>query len=425
MSDYWFFLSYARRDAIDNKYIEKFFNHLAQEVARIAGLPSQKGKKEMSFWDKTGIEPGDRWPDTLADALQTSRVLVCLYSRGYFNSEYCGKELKVFLSRLDKRQLDYPTDTKQPPLILPVLWDRPDRLPKPIPAAVSDMQYLHKDFGDVYAQEGLLYLMKLRKNQDEYEAFIDKFAGKLVQAAETYSLPPLENLPVLLKVESAFQIPTAHQAVFHKQANVGPEAVRFIFVAGKDYELAKVRQEIHGYGAQGGRDWRPYLPDVNKTVGVISQGIATAENLFYEDLPLCEDVVRQIHDAEKANTIIIVLVDPWSIQIEWYQKHMLEYDKSSFVNSGVLIPWNEANNETEKNKAKLRTTIEKTFHHNLILNSMYFRDSICAIDELEKEIVAAISEARRRLIRTAEILRPVENLGNNSIPMINGPGGAG
>ncbi|HKG23709.1 MAG TPA: TIR-like protein FxsC, partial [Blastocatellia bacterium] len=157
MSDYWFFLSYAKRDALDNHYLKKFYKDLAQAVGRAAALDSSVADSEIGFFDGQGIETGDSWRGTLTEALQTSRVLVCLFSRSYFNSEFCGKEFHVFRARLE----DYRRSSKakeRPALILPVLWDNPFKLPK-MPAAVTEMQYTHDDFGATYAREGLQLLM--------------------------------------------------------------------------------------------------------------------------------------------------------------------------------------------------------------------------------------------------------------------------
>src|SRR3954468_18823863 len=102
MSNYWFFLSYARRDALSNNpYLKKFYKDLALAVGSAAALNSSVEVSDIGFIDNQGIETGDNWRETLAEALQTSRVLVCLFSRSYFNSEFCGKEFHAFSLRLE------------------------------------------------------------------------------------------------------------------------------------------------------------------------------------------------------------------------------------------------------------------------------------------------------------------------------------
>src|SRR5262245_2330733 len=100
MADPWFFLSYARRNNVADGYVRRFFEMLAIEVGKSAAAPSHLSVRDIGFFDES-IETGDVWDRTLSRALFSSRVLVCLYSRSYFASEWCGKEFQAFLSRFD------------------------------------------------------------------------------------------------------------------------------------------------------------------------------------------------------------------------------------------------------------------------------------------------------------------------------------
>src|SRR5262249_31558157 len=91
-----FFLSYARKDANlfghpdqPDSHFETFFQRLSQRVQHLTG--------GSGFVDRTNIQAGQDWPDALAAALQTAETIVCMYSASYFQSEYCGKEMQVFL----------------------------------------------------------------------------------------------------------------------------------------------------------------------------------------------------------------------------------------------------------------------------------------------------------------------------------------
>src|SRR5918911_354248 len=97
---YKFFLSYSRMDATGGTFLSDFFRRLEIEVAQAAGLSAADLKKGVGFFDQLGIEPGDKWPAKLDEALGTSDVLICLYSNSYFNSPACGKEFEVFRSRV-------------------------------------------------------------------------------------------------------------------------------------------------------------------------------------------------------------------------------------------------------------------------------------------------------------------------------------
>ena len=104
--DYRFFLSYAREDNTDKRkdqegklklFVQLFYEDLCREIRSKAGLLNDE---EVGFFDDAEIEPGEKWPEKLASALQQSRVFIGLYSPTYFKKEYCGKEWAVFSSRV-------------------------------------------------------------------------------------------------------------------------------------------------------------------------------------------------------------------------------------------------------------------------------------------------------------------------------------
>jgi hypothetical protein len=225
MDGYWFFLSYARRDSEGAPSLKRFCKDLALEVGRTAGLESSAKTTEIGFFDEAGIDVGANWSHTLAEALQTSRVFVCLYSPAYFKSEYCGKEFQVFLSRVEAYA---QTSRLSPPrLIMPVLWSGLRRLPNSLPAAVAQIQYTHAEFGEKYINEGLHYIMRMQE-ETEYQYFITRFADNLVTQAEMHRLPALPRLPHIDEINSAFQTSPPQQPVLtpqpHEPAQTGSQA---------------------------------------------------------------------------------------------------------------------------------------------------------------------------------------------------------
>jgi hypothetical protein len=91
-----FFFSYARANAkrtADSDLVRTFREALEGEVEQLLGNVAE----EVCFFDSSDIEAGAEWPTTLADALRTSRVALCLYSPHYFNSRWCAvKSSKSF-----------------------------------------------------------------------------------------------------------------------------------------------------------------------------------------------------------------------------------------------------------------------------------------------------------------------------------------
>ncbi len=406
MTDYWFFLSYARRDAVGNSYVNRFHKMLAERIGQLAALPTGISDDEIGYVD-TKIEPGENWPDELAAALRMSKAFVCLYSPAYFNSDYCGKELQAFRSRLNA-VTSSSASRATPPLIFPVLWDRADRLPKVLPQALRDIQYTYGLADELYNSEGLCQLMSLSRHHDKRLEFFNRMAETIVQRIREHPLPPAEVLPPLHDIASAFGVPTESDwrsdLVGHR-ASIGPRTVRFVFVAANEAEIREWRDSVEAYGSEGGRDWRPYH---SKAVGVLSQTLSAQEDLFYEYLPVDDKLLDRLREAEENKNIVVIVVDPWTIQLRSYRKSMLEYDKSAFVNTEILILWDAEDHETTQALEKLRSDIKQTFCRHFIMNTANIRDSIGSLNELEREVTEAISRARSRIIQLSDLARPVD-----------------
>jgi FxsC-like protein len=427
MNDYWFFLSYAKRDSKGNPWLKMFYEGLALEIAKIVGLSSSVGESEIGFFDEEGIEVGDEWPQAIAEALQSSKVLICLYSASYFNSEYCGKEFQIFRSRIAAYVALSQEDVSRPRLIIPVLWERPTRLPELLPQAVDNIQYTHADFGHLYSEQGLSFLMKMHK-EEAYQEFLMNFAERIVKEARLHQLPQLEDLPPLKTVVSAFSqshplLKASHQPstqIAMRPEPAGPETAWFVFVAGRNTDLQHIKRVVDCYGHQGGRNWQPYFPVSNKKVGLIAQGVATAKNLFNETLSISEQLVQNLRQAEETNTIVVIIVDPWSIQVEAYRKPMAEYDMARLINSGIIIIWNENDDETLQKSEMLRSEIQRTFSRSMCSADIYFRDSVASEEELQIVLSDTIEELRRKILKRAKLLRPIQST-NKSLPRINVP----
>jgi hypothetical protein len=93
----------------------------------------------------------------------------------------------------------------------------------------------------------------------------------------------------------------------------------------------------------------------------------------------------------------------------------------NFVNCGILVPY-DGDDETTARRQDLRQNLEQTLFRTFITNNSYLRETIDSADELQRELIQAIGEVRKRIIRRKEVLRrpPGEQ---RSIPQLSGPGG--
>ncbi|HSU84336.1 MAG TPA: TIR-like protein FxsC [Thermoanaerobaculia bacterium] len=400
MNPYWFFFSYARLDR--DPYLKKFYNELVDSVRVNAG----GNRGEIGFFDTEDIEPGQEWPAALAAALQTARVFVPVYTPSYFISEFCGREWRVIEER--RRAAG-----ERPPVILPVLWVPQDKLPSNLPEAVLDLQYSHEQFGEVYVKEGLRQLMRQSRYLDARRQIIDGLAERIIEIAREHPLPPLPAPPSIKQVPSAFQPPPGAPAppAPSGPGNVGPRYVQFIFVAGRrnEFELQKLRKKLEYYGGEGGPDWQPYLPDLAEEIAILAMGVATSEKLRYEAVPLDESLIRRLDEAERDNKVVAIIADIWTLRLEQYHRFMREYDRRSYQNCVVLIPWNY-DEETKLTEETLKQAVELTFvNRYLSRDPNTFIDTIRSPEELRTNLSRALNAARMRIFTVAEVKKKAES----------------
>lgn len=418
MSTPWFFFSYARTDA-GTEHLKTFYSDLVYEVRRKAGLHNDTPESHIGFMD-TGISLGADWAQRLGNALHTCRTFICLYSPSYFKSPDCGKEFQVFNSRLDEYIRASGSKIERPNLIFPVLWDTPRIITKSLPPAVSGIEYINDSLGELYASKGLYILSKVRsqENVNAYNQFVLSFAELIVQEADPNRLPPSSPPRPFEQEKNAFQTVADEGAQgITATTRGGPNAAHFVYVAGSNSELGSVRRKVDCYG-EDEKEWRPFHPGLEKPVWLISQSVATTEGLEYSRLCIDEDFIGRLREAEEKNVIVVIVVDPWSIQVESYKNKMTEFDRRDFLNCGILIPWNEQDEETCQSMHALQRGVQATFERKFFLNPTYFRGSIRSPEELQKQICDTINEVRARLIKRAEIKSPLAG-GGGQMPLLS------
>jgi hypothetical protein len=99
------FLSYSRAESwpifVDGHFLPILRHWVGAELGREVDV----------FVDTHEIGIGQRWPDELEMALAASRVMVSLWSRNYFYSDWCQRELAAILARADAlRDRSFPGD---------------------------------------------------------------------------------------------------------------------------------------------------------------------------------------------------------------------------------------------------------------------------------------------------------------------------
>jgi len=406
MSDHIFFFSYSNKD--QSLRLDQFFTELRTAVHQKLG-DRDRSLDDVAFRDEENIRLGDNWSTEICSALKESQILVCNYSPHYFKSEYCGKEIGVFQKRLSRQN---EKDRKS--IIIPVLWETPELCK--IPGSLSYLQHKQSDICALYRERGLHWIIKLKKDA-EFLEFVDILATTIVQTVNSSKLPIMDGELRLTDIPNAFS-KTSYGESLPVNLAESPSA-NFIFVAGKRSELENHKKNLEMYGTKGQKDWKPFNED--DEIWFIAQNIATKKHLEYNHVNIDEDLINTIKVTEM-KSVVIIIVDPWSLKINSYKTQMELYDQINLINSGILVLWKMTDKETINNLDELRTNLQRTFLHCVFGNRADFKGEITSQNDLETILGIAIEEARARIMKYATVFLP-PNLasGNTSIPTISGP----
>ncbi|HKU73553.1 MAG TPA: FxsC protein [Pyrinomonadaceae bacterium] len=408
---YDFFFSYKR--VSDTSYQKQFFNDLSNEIRALREVSD--AKEAVGFFDQRGIEQGEEWEPSLAIALQESKVLVCAYSTKYFESEYCGKEWQVFKLRRDeyrrlKEEAGEP-NVALPAVIKPVLWME---LPADLDPKFKKTQFMWGDPNEIQNQKGLRYVLQFKnKYENEYKEYINRLAEEIISVGKHHQLPKLPNLPNLGQVSSAFARATQPEVVAINQPapktiSTPAKRVVFIFAAAEPSTFAGKRDD-EAYRDQGGADWKPFFPQIPKRIGTLVQNLVSddALDLQADELPLNDNLIKEIEKAYEERKIVVIMVDGWTLVCKDEYRALLEkFDqetKPKYVNHTVLVPWNDQDPENAGKKGLIEQMVKNTFSFRAEMSDpIHYRDSIRSVQELREVLGEVLIKIRAKMHKNVE-----------------------
>jgi FxsC-like protein len=395
---YEFFLSYTR--ANNDAYLKQFFADVCDVVRDRRGLPKTA---EVAFFDQSEIELGEDWDGAIVEALQTSNVVVPLFSPGYFKSEYCGKELALFRDRLAALP-----GAALPPLIKPIVW-----VPfGEVPPALQAGQYTFGDPGAIHNTKGFKYLLKQRQEYaTEYNDLVEKLAVEILSAADTHPLPRLSSVPTLRSTVSLFKAAPGVAPVVGTVPPSGPKHVRFVYVAADPQRFGNARPQ-EPYLDCGGGDWKPFYPANTTRVHRFVQNVVSADDLDFtsEELEFTPNLVSEVAEAWERREIVVLIVDGWSVSWDAdFRAILSQLDQRLDYHWCVLVPWNEQDGESMTLRARIADSLSQTFdrHANLARNPMFYRDGIKSSEELKTALREVLMRLKDEIRKRAPVHMPV------------------
>jgi len=190
-----FFSSYAHAN---NRcvYLKRFIEQLRLEISQLCtGIDLN----EIGFFDVDGIQTGEDWIKRLSSVVCSCKVCVAICSPHFFESEFCGKEIAVFLKRLQMWQSLEGNADGTGKAIIPVLWIGGDISP-----ALKEYQHIDGDFPNEYKALGLRELYQFTRHREKRKQVVVALAKRVREAAKT-DLPPHEVIPHFDYIDSAFR----------------------------------------------------------------------------------------------------------------------------------------------------------------------------------------------------------------------------
>jgi FxsC-like protein len=211
------------------------------------------------------------------------------------------------------------------------------------------------------------------KFRDDYIDIVTRIAELLVTRAERYDLPVLPEVPVLSDVPNAFERPLGFASRF-----TGIPRVEICFAVPSRDEVAQVKKRLENYG-QESADWRPFYPSFKAEINTIVQSIMTEEKLYYAEISM-DTLLQYSKEAELVNTMIVIIIDPWAVQLNHYRELMRALARSSLPSLSLLCVWSNPDEETRAAHQRLKEGIEQLFYFGRAIVE------IQSVDELRYEL---------------------------------------
>ena len=393
MAGFPFFFSYARDNG--GSYLDQFVEDLTERVRGRLGLLKTD---PAIFRDAGEIEIGQPWPEVLLEGLQTSRVMVCLYTPLYFTRPICGQELGFFQHR---EKLLPPSPER---FILPLLWiPCEDCVPEPL----RELNFFHDDFPQSYRSKGLETLTRQSSGRyrDDYDQAVDAIAKRIYTLARRNpGLPALSGDLKLKDIRNAFLPSTEGAAVpptSDEMQGKGPNAVGFIYVAGTKQELAAKTNKLF-YGDRRAAEWSPFVSK-RQMIGALAPIIAGSRNFLSTTLVLDDTITSRIDTIEQDNSILVLIVDTWTLHlVSKYENWMAKFDRINSLHTSVIVVWNEDDLDSKQHEAILKGQIAQTFATQSTREEVFFRPTITNPADFETALTDSLIRLQDKIIQNKE-----------------------
>ena len=193
-----------------------------------------------------------------------------------------------------------------------------------------------------------------RRSPGKYREFVHQFGTELAAKVKAQGAAKMRPIPKLDELDLPFP---AH----HKR---GLSHVQYVFLVGRKDEMVNRRKRHDCYGNYEDRqDWRPCFPDVDQIAGDLARAAATGNGMGCEFVRPSKvaELIETLRDASARKNTVAVLVDPWSLSLGTFKEFAEKFDAEPFPSSGVIVTWNEKDDETVTGLPTLKQIVNVHF----------------------------------------------------------------
>jgi FxsC-like protein len=348
----YFFLSYARtpkRDPGDKEDPDRWVYKLYRDLCGVILQLTDARPEEAGFMDREN-RLGVEWSPELVNAIQRCRVFVPLYSRRYFQSNYCGKEWFAFARR---EATNRARGGEVASAIVPALWTRMNR--DSLPNVAQSVQFDHGALGERYCTEGFYGIMKLQNYRADYQRAVHRLAERIVDigdadvaypddyAAGGRRPPDFESLPSAFGPDSAPQMTDGqlHISVLAHDVSTLPPG------------------RVNDYYGETAHTWSPYRPDYPQPLADYAMDLATK-------CLDCKPMIGSFLEGDSAGGGAVYsippslcLVDAWVSMSDVHRERLKRLNEIEESWVSVLIPWNSKDRDLTAASQDLRNKLQE------------------------------------------------------------------
>src|SRR5882672_9959156 len=337
---YWLYFSCSEKERADNA-CQQFFADLTERLRVHLAARGHSFTGEIRFFDERNLESPEKWPPWSLRAIRQCRVVVCLFSKSYFQDEYCGQVWTAFSERVkacqEQKRLSFP-----PPVIVPILWKSAEELRSfLLPAVARKLTALSPP--PPRNEMGIHSLLQMAAADRDgagqvYKDTLDEVARKIVTLSVENPLQPAPVIPRLNDVRPAFH---RFDDPEKKENLKGIDIARFVIMAGRKEEMVTVRGEpdADAYDTDPER-WCPYFPPDEVRFSLVASREANKLDMTAYYVAPGPQLAGAIDQYAANSNVIVGLVDPWTLQLPPYGAYAKACYEKLLKIGAILLCWN-------------------------------------------------------------------------------------